>query len=309
MTKASVAGIEVKSANVPSPRHLYRSISALSSTLASFKPDTVLAHLTASEVIAPLSGLAARKTNLRYARVVHLPRLSRVQRLVAPLYKKTFVVSQEGVRVLKGLGVDARYVRNGLLHCPIPAPATLPTKQELSLAIVGHFRGGVSGSKGLDIALRALQLLIAARPAKLHVFGMRADEVPLLDSLTTSLGINDHVVNHGIVSDLPSALIQINTHIALMPSRIEGESIALMEYSTLGIPVVLSDITSFREMFEQQFDWTFFPSENPQSLADAILKRVGSPWPDTHYRTAAIDKFNMKKTIDEYEAVLQGMPR
>ena len=73
----------------------------------------------------------------------------------------------------------------------------------------------------------------------------------------------------GKVSDEKLLTLIANASILVQPSIYEGFGIPPMEALYLGVPVVLSDIPVFKEVYSA-FPVTFFECKNPKSLAEAV---------------------------------------
>lgn len=77
----------------------------------------------------------------------------------------------------------------------------------------------------------------------------------------------------GKVSDEKLLALIGNAAMLVQPSVYEGFGIPPMEALFLGVPVVLSDIPVFKEIYSD-FPVTFFECKNPQSLAEAIWRII-----------------------------------
>ena len=77
----------------------------------------------------------------------------------------------------------------------------------------------------------------------------------------------------GKVSDEKLLALIGNAAMLVQPSVYEGFGISPMEALFLGVPVVLSDIPVFKEIY-LDFPVTFFECKNPQSLAKAVYRTM-----------------------------------
>ena len=301
--------IRVTCAGLNSPRKILRASYSLAESIISHKPDILLVHLTSCEVLASISTLLTGQPRTPLIRVIHQPRIDVASRFLSPRFSASVAVSRETLRQCSQNRFKTLYIPNGLLDSPKPMPTQARFSAELRLAMVGHFRGGPQGSKGLDIALQALARINERQPALLHLFGTPPEDLPLLDEMALGYGIKHRLKCHGVVPDLSRSLHTIRPDMALMPSRIEGESIALMEFSALGLPVVLSDIQSFRDMVDERLDWTFFNTGDPDALVEAVINRSKSPPPEETYPAHSISRFSMDRTIAEYETLISTLTK
>ena len=297
-------GVPVRCPEVKSPKYIASVAPALLNSMDSFSPRAMLAHLPASELYVALTAL--QHPSLTRARVLHIPKVSRLQRALNPFFRASIAVSSETLKIAAQNSMRSlSYVPNGILSPPAIIAARTATDLPIRLFMVGHFRGGLHGQKGLDIALQALKAIASTRPVEFHVAGVPQSEAALLRQYSQSLDVEALVVNHKVVSSVPKLIEQVRPHLCLLPSRQEGESIALMEYSMMGMPIVLSEIESFRSQFESSFDWTFFASGDAASLAQKVLQRIAKKsGADSTYFLRAQQKFSLERTIDMYLDIL-----
>jgi glycosyltransferase involved in cell wall biosynthesis len=134
---------------------------------------------------------------------------------------------------------NAEVVRNpfNVDYSAAPPWPPLGRDGELRFACVGRLE---PVGKGQDILFEVL-----ARPAwatrnwRLHLYGDGENRVGL-ERLAQSLGLTDRVVFEGHVADVEK--IWSLNHVLVMPSRIEGLPLALIETMLCGRPVVATDV-------------------------------------------------------------------
>ncbi|RYE50288.1 MAG: glycosyltransferase, partial [Sphingobacteriales bacterium] len=144
------------------------------------------------------------------------------------------------------------------------------TKYPLSIISTASKNGraiciaALSRQKNIGLLIKGFHLL---NPPVLHldVYGRGQLHDELTDMIKNNGVENVHL--KGQVNNIPSLLPAYN--IFVMSSRFEGFSLSVLEAMAAGVPVLLSDIPSFRE---QCGDYAlYFDLENPQSLANKIL--------------------------------------
>lgn len=90
-----------------------------------------------------------------------------------------------------------------------------------------------------------------------------------------------------------------------MPSRVEGFSVALVEALMTGLPVVLSDIPSFRETVNDKHDGLLFPLGDVSALAERLEKLLADPPLRTRLGTAgrhkALENFSRSAMIANWQ--------
>jgi glycosyltransferase involved in cell wall biosynthesis len=135
--------------------------------------------------------------------------------------------------------------------------------------------GGLQRHQGLDVALRAFRTVRAALPqAEFHIYGdgnMKSDLV----ALTDRLGLDDSVQFFKPVPVTQIAGIMADADVGVVPKRAdafgnEAYSTKIMEFMSLGVPVVVSDTKVDRHYFSDSMV-RFFEAGNPEALAEAVL--------------------------------------
>lgn len=131
--------------------------------------------------------------------------------------------------------------------------------------------GRLTKQKGQETLLRALAQV--KRPWRLAFCGEGPDR-QRLERLTESLGLLPRVSFLGVVSDVRRRLAE--TDLVCVPSRWEGQGIALLEATASGVPVILSDLPVFRELFDAQAV-AFAPVDDPERWAQVLHQVLEQP--------------------------------
>jgi glycosyltransferase involved in cell wall biosynthesis len=103
----------------------------------------------------------------------------------------------------------------------------------------------------------------------LTAVGGNAKNTNFLQKFAESLGVSSQCVFSGDHEN--PWLIASNCDVFIFPSRSEGLGLALLEAASLGIPIICSDIPTFREIFDED-EATFFKLDDIDDLNKAILK-------------------------------------
>ena len=136
------------------------------------------------------------------------------------------------------------------------------------------YPGTLNWHQGLDIAVKALALVKDQLPrAELHIYGngkARHD----LEKLSESLGLNGRVVIRDMVPIDKVAEIMANADFGIVPKRNsafggEAFSTKILEFLTVGIPVIVSD-TKIDKLYFNDDVVRFFRSDDEEDLASAI---------------------------------------
>ena len=139
---------------------------------------------------------------------------------------------------------NSRVVQNPLnlpASWPVPYPAltddTIP-----QLAVVGSFD---TDRKGQDVLLDALRMPCwQERLWHLNLYG-RGPDHQYLERLIAFYGLQNRVTLHGHVAD--STALWANTHLLIVPSRIESGPMVVQEALLCGRPVVAADVGLVRD--------------------------------------------------------------
>jgi glycosyltransferase involved in cell wall biosynthesis len=134
------------------------------------------------------------------------------------------------------------------------------------LVMVGRFWE----QKGHDIALRALRI-VANAGVKLEADFL--GDGPLwkeMEALAQTLELGKTVNFLGARDDVPEILPRYDLFI--MPSRYEGLPIAALEAMAAFVPMVATRVAGLSEVVEHERTGLLVPPEDPQALAEAIIR-------------------------------------
>jgi glycosyltransferase involved in cell wall biosynthesis len=141
------------------------------------------------------------------------------------------------------------------------------------------FPGGLQWHQGLDIALRAFQKASAQAPqAEFHIYG-DGNMKGKLKELAAELGLNGKVKFFDPLPVRQIAEIMSNADLGVVPKRAdsfgnEAYSTKIMEFMSLGVPVVVSR-TRIDQYYFNDSIVRFFESGNVETLAQALLEMIG----------------------------------
>jgi glycosyltransferase involved in cell wall biosynthesis len=143
------------------------------------------------------------------------------------------------------------------------------------------FPGGLQWHQGLDIAIRAFQKILPKIPqAEFHIYGdgNMKDE---LVALARQLDLEGRVRFFNPLPVRQIAGIMANADLGVVPKRAdsfgnEAYSTKIMEFLSLGIPVVVSN-TRIDSFYFNDSVVRFFESGNEQALAQAMLEVLCNP--------------------------------
>ncbi len=143
------------------------------------------------------------------------------------------------------------------------------------------FPGSVNWHQGLDVAVRAFRRVREQAPqAEFHIYG-HGSEWNALDQMIRDLDAAGYVFLHEPRPVDEIARLIENADLGIVPKRKdtfgnEAFSTKILEFMTLGIPVVVADTAIDRHYFNASVV-QFFRSGDEEDLAEAILRLVHHP--------------------------------
>ncbi len=147
------------------------------------------------------------------------------------------------------------------------------TRKDDKLVIL--FPGGLQWHQGVDIAIRALKKVRVELPnAEFHIYGDGNAKESLVQ-LASELGLKEHVRFFNTMSVREIAGVMAEADLGVVPKRAdsfgnEAYSTKIMEFMSVGVPVVISNTKVDRYYFNDSVV-RFFESGNPDSLAREIV--------------------------------------
>jgi glycosyltransferase involved in cell wall biosynthesis len=167
-----------------------------------------------------------------------------------------------------------------------------------SILYVGH----LSGLKGVDILIHAVAKLRFEFPKiKLHLVGN--GNAARFAALSKDEGIEKSVIFHSWTKPSMIPSYYKSADICVFPSRHEGFGIVILEAMASGVPVIASDIPSFREIISNGFDGRLFKSQD----IDALTKEVAALYRDpnlgkelAHNAFEKVTKYSWDRIAEKY---------
>jgi L-malate glycosyltransferase len=122
--------------------------------------------------------------------------------------------------------------------------------------------------KGLDVLTRAFLRLAQRFPQMTLHLGGEGEQRQELEELARSGGVSERVRMPGRVSDVPGFLAELD--IAVLPSRAEGMSNALLEYMAAARPVVATAVGAAPQVIRDGHSGLLVPPDDDAALAEVI---------------------------------------
>jgi glycosyltransferase involved in cell wall biosynthesis len=173
--------------------------------------------------------------------------------------------TRDRLRVVRN-GIDAQVARRDAERGDsLPRELRSP-----SYVCVGHLRA----RKGIDVLLDAAPLIALAFPqARGFVVGEGED--------AASLHAHQQRVAAGTVNLLgrrdDARAITGHADVFVVPSRVEGMPLALLEAMALERPIVATRVGSLPKFLTHERDALLVPPDDPRALADAIVQLLQAP--------------------------------
>lgn len=133
--------------------------------------------------------------------------------------------------------------------------------------------GRLEPERRLDVLVRALPHVLARLPTcRLVVAGSGAEE-QRLRALARALGVDRAIDWTGWVAEPEAVLRDAHVYVNTLPW--EGFGMATAEAMASGLPVVVVDRGASAEMVEDEVTGLVVPPDDPQALAEAIVRLAG----------------------------------
>jgi glycosyltransferase involved in cell wall biosynthesis len=165
--------------------------------------------------------------------------------------------------------------------------------------------------KGLDVLLRAAARLAASHPGVRFCIAGEGEARGNLEREAAELGVADCVEFTGAVRAIPEFLSRLD--IAVLPSRAEGMSNALLEYMAAGRAVVATAVGATPELIEDGVHGLLVPPGDVGALASGIARllddrdlacRLGSA-----ARRRAAERYSRAAMVGRFEEFYLGLAR
>jgi len=129
--------------------------------------------------------------------------------------------------------------------------------------------------KGLDLLLDAAAILKSDYPDLVCRIAGEGDMRGVLEESVRQHGLADRFQLLGSVADVPAFLSGLD--VAVLPSRSEGMSNALLEYMAAGRAIVATAVGAAAELIDDGVQGLLVPPNDPGKLAEAIGRLLKNP--------------------------------
>jgi glycosyltransferase involved in cell wall biosynthesis len=153
----------------------------------------------------------------------------------------------------------------------LPAPAARTPTAPACVGAVANLRP----VKGLDVFVSAAALLASAHPAVTFRVGGEGEHRAALERQITEKRLTGRFVLPGAARDVPAFLGALD--LAVLPSRAEGMSNALLEYMAAGRPIVATAVGGTPDLLADGQHGLLVPPADAARLAGAIDRLLRDP--------------------------------
>lgn len=283
--------------------------------------DVLHGHLLHATLVA--RWLRKRRAVQSLVTTQHFPPLERGRGFAGRLHRWTAkwddrviaVSTSVGEELTRGLGVDPvkiRIIENGVdLARFHPGVEPLPrTRFNLSdeHRIIG-VTASLTPKKGIDILLRAAPGVLRREPRARLLIAGEGPERERLESLISELGLRDHVQLVGNIADVERLLPMLD--LLCLPSRREPFGLSVAEAMASGCVVVHTAVGGLASLSEDGVSALQVPPDDPDALAEAILRALGDHELAGRLRAGAArrarERFDIAQTVEKTMAVWEEM--
>jgi glycosyltransferase involved in cell wall biosynthesis len=129
--------------------------------------------------------------------------------------------------------------------------------------------------KGIDVLVAAAARLKDDFPELCFHIAGEGEERPRLLEQIRAAGLDRRFLLPGSQSDIPAFLSGLD--VAVLPSRAEGMSNAVLEYMAAARPIVATRVGAMPEMIHDGEHGLLVPTDDPAALAEAIARLLTDP--------------------------------
>lgn len=176
------------------------------------------------------------------------------------------------------------------------------------------YLGSLINYKSPDVLLKAIPLVCQRNKEVLFVFVGSGPMYNELKKTAVKLGIENFVRFEGFVEEGLKPLYYKSAEIFVLPSTMRTEvfPVVLLEASASGLPMVTSDLETFKCIINDGYNGLFTKRGDPKSLADAISyllenedlrKRMGKNAKER------VREYTWEKIAEKYERVYEEVLR
>ncbi len=173
------------------------------------------------------------------------------------------------------------------------------------------FIGQLTPRKGYDLLVRALPQVVERYPTALVqiVSGLNTADREAMEAMAREVGVAAHIEFLGRVDDARLVELFREADMYVTPTRYEGFGLTLLEAMAAGCPVVSTAIPVVDEIIEHGQNGWLTPYDDPDGLAQGILRLLDDPALSRRLATAGAgavkERFDGSKIVGQFEQVYE----
>lgn len=251
--------------------------------------------------------------------IVHGHEITMASRIVGRFVRQALLradhvvtVSDFAKRILRDKGIMRPVITipNGV-NLPQRLSSREPNAEKLVLITVGS----VTKRKGQQNVITALPYLLERfQKVEYHMVGL-PKEKEMIESLAFRLGVSEHVVLHGAVSNEQRDALLLRSDVFMMLSEnlpdgdVEGFGIAVLEANSLGLPAIGSRNTGVEQAVNPGISGCLVDSKNSEEICNAISLLLSSYNKFSKGACAWASEHDWKRIGGKYLNILENHPR
>ncbi len=305
--KARAAGVTVYEVNMVKRAHLV-TIPQMINIIRKEGVDLVCTHSSVDSWTGGIAAKLAGRRLIRFRHNLYLIGRDPLTRFIYALPDRIIAISHAVKDVIAGCGIKTNKINIILdsVDSAIFNQNEEGLRKELGIApetmVIGNTSGFI-GLKGQKYLLEAFNSIHDKYPCVLLLAGNLVEPFRSRYLSHVREDLRDKVIMLGHRDDIPRVLRTIDVFV--YPSYLEGLGTALLEAMTVGLPVAVSDIPTFRHFIEDSVNGVYFRAKNAGSLADTVLSLMANKdlrvQMGKNARATALDMFSRDRMIDVTE--------
>ncbi len=188
-----------------------------------------------------------------------------------------------------------------------PAPDRDATERPPTLLFIGQ----LTPRKGYDLLVRALPQVVERYPTAIVqiVSGLNTADREAMEAMAGEAGVAERIEFLGRVDDARLVELFRDADMYVTPTRYEGFGLTLLEAMAAGCPVVSTAIPVVDEIIEHGQNGWLTPYNDPDGLAQGILRLLDDPALRRRLATAGArtvkEQFDGSKIVRQFEQVYE----